>query len=43
MFKERKVTGVGVQLTANKKIQIPKHKYQTNHNDRNSKFQIIVF
>ena len=30
---------VGVQVSAIKKFQIAKHKYQTNHNDRNSKFQ----
>jgi hypothetical protein len=33
------VSGVGCQVSAIKKSQIPKHKYQTNHNDRNSKFQ----
>jgi hypothetical protein len=27
------------QVSAINKSQIPKHKYQTNHNDRNSKFQ----
>jgi hypothetical protein len=27
------------QVSAIKKFQITKHKYQTNHNDRNSKFQ----
>jgi hypothetical protein len=26
-------------VSAIKKIQITNHKYQTNHNDRNSKFQ----
>jgi len=34
-----KVSGVGVQVSANEKFQITKHKYQTNHNDRNSKFK----
>jgi hypothetical protein len=28
-----------VQVSAIKKFQIPNHKYQTNHNDRNSKSQ----
>jgi hypothetical protein len=28
-----------IQVSATKKIQIAKHKYQTNHKDRNSKFQ----
>jgi len=34
--KERRVSPI-------EKFQIPKHKYQTNHNDRNSKFQTIDF
>jgi len=38
MLSEKKVSGV-----SNKKFQITKHKYQTNHNDRNSKFQTIDF
>jgi hypothetical protein len=33
------VSGVGVQVSAINKFQITNHKYQTNHNDRNSKFQ----
>jgi hypothetical protein len=33
------VSGVGCQVSVTKKIQITKHKYQTNHKDRNSKFQ----
>jgi len=28
-----------IQVSATKKIQITKHKYQTNNKDRNSKFQ----
>jgi hypothetical protein len=32
------VSGFGVQVSAIKKFQITKHKYQTDHNDRNSKF-----
>jgi hypothetical protein len=28
-----------IQVSAIKKFQIANHKYQTNHNDRNSKFQ----
>jgi len=35
--------GVRFQLSAIKKFQITIHKYQTNHNDRNSKFQTIGF
>jgi len=35
------VSGVGVQVSAIKKFQITTHKYQTNHNDRNSKTQTI--
>jgi hypothetical protein len=31
--------GFRCRVSAIKKSQIPKHKYQTNHNDRNSKFQ----
>jgi hypothetical protein len=31
----------GVQVSAIKKFQITKHKYQTNHNDQNLKFQTI--
>jgi hypothetical protein len=38
-----KVSGVGCQGSAIKKIQITKHKYQTKHNDRKSKFQTIGF
>jgi len=38
-----KVSGFGVQLLAIKKFQITKHKYQTNNNDRNPKFQKISF
>jgi len=33
-----KVSGVSVQVSAQKKI-----KYQTKHNDQNSKFQAIGF
>jgi hypothetical protein len=32
-----------IQVSAIKKFQIANHKYQTNHNDRNSKFQTIGF
>jgi hypothetical protein len=39
--KKIKVSGVGVQVSAIKKFQITKHKYQTNHNDQNLKFQTI--
>jgi len=28
-----------IQVSVIKKFQITNHKYQTNHNDRNSKFQ----
>jgi hypothetical protein len=35
--------GFGDQVSAIKKFQITKYKYQTNHNDRNSKFQTIGF
>jgi hypothetical protein len=38
-FKVRSGPGV----SAIKKFQITKHKNQTNHNDRNSKFQTIGF
>jgi hypothetical protein len=41
MQQEKKVSGVGVQVSAIKKYQITNHKYQTNHNDRNSKSQTI--
>jgi hypothetical protein len=41
--KERTVLGFGAKVSAIKKIQIPKHKYQTNHNDRKSKSQTIGF
>jgi hypothetical protein len=34
--KERKVSGFGVQVSAIKKFQISKHKYQTNHNDQSA-------
>jgi small ligand-binding sensory domain FIST len=34
-----KVSGVGCQVSAIKKFQIIKNKYQTNHNDLNSKSQ----
>jgi hypothetical protein len=37
MFSENEV--FRCQVSAIKKFQITKHKYQTNHNDRNSKFQ----
>jgi hypothetical protein len=36
-----KVSGVGVQVSAIRKFQITKHKYQKNHNDRNSKSQTL--
>jgi hypothetical protein len=35
------VSGGGVRTSANKKFQITNNKYQTNHNDQNSKFQTI--
>jgi hypothetical protein len=38
---EDQVSGVGVRTSAIKKFQITNHKYQTNHNDLNSKFQTI--
>jgi hypothetical protein len=40
-FKERKVSGVGVQVSAIKKFQITNHKDQTNYKERNSKSQTI--
>jgi hypothetical protein len=39
--KKLKVLGVGVRTFSNNKFQITNHKYQTNHNDRNSKSQTI--
>jgi hypothetical protein len=39
MLSETEVSGVGVQVSAINKFQITNHKYQTNHNNRNSKFQ----
>jgi hypothetical protein len=36
--KKRKVAGVRVQVSV-EKFQITKHKYQTNPNNRNSKFK----
>jgi hypothetical protein len=35
------VSGVGVQVSANKKFQITNNKDQKNHKDRNSKSQTI--
>jgi hypothetical protein len=41
MLLETEVSGVSVQVSAIKKFQIANYKYQTNHNDQNSKFQTI--
>jgi len=35
------VSRINIFILAIKKYQITKHKYQTNHNDRNSKSQTI--
>jgi hypothetical protein len=42
-YKGREVLGAGVRVPAIKKFQIANHKYQTNHNDRNSKSQSTGF
>jgi hypothetical protein len=41
MLSETEGSGVGIQVSVIKKFQITNNKYQTNHNDRNSKFQTI--
>jgi hypothetical protein len=37
-----KVSGFGVQASAIQKFQKSNHKYQTNHNDRNSKSHTVL-